>query len=93
MGLLLETPQYFAELLSMDAVLIANLLGMTVLWFVLYMAVPGMLILSGVGPVQPLLPHPLHHEVVGDPTDPAPVPHVQAGVEVQRVKTAIGERC
>ena len=42
--------------------------------------------------MQPLLPHPLHHEVVGDPTDPAPVPHVQAGVEVQRVKTAIGER-
>ena len=42
--------------------------------------------------MQPLLPHPLHHEVVGDPTDPAPVPHVQAGVEVQRVKTAIARR-
>ena len=46
---------------------------------------PGCMFLSGVGPVQPLLPHPLHHEVVGHTADPAPVPHVQAGVEVQRV--------
>ena len=51
------------------------------------MSVPGMQTLSGVGSVQPLLPHPLHHEVVGDPADPAPVPHVQAGVEVQGVNS------
>lgn len=37
--------------------------------------------------MQSLLPHPLHHEVVGHPADPAPVPHVQAGVEVQRVNS------
>ena len=80
-----ESSRLVAGLLSMDAVLIANLLGTTVLWFVLNMAVPGMLILSGVGSVQPLLPYPLYHEVVGHPADPAPVPHVQAGVEVQRV--------
>ena len=76
----------------MDAVLIANLLGMTALWFVSYDLVPGMhskktYFISGVGPVQPLFPHPLHHEVVGHPADPAPVPHVQAGVEVQRVNS------
>ena len=41
---------------------------------------------AGVGPVQPLLPHPLHHEVAGHPADPAPLPHVQAGVEVQGVE-------
>ena len=40
---------------------------------------------SGVGAVHPLLPHPLHHEVAGNPPDTAPVPHVQTGVEVQGV--------
>ena len=40
--------------------------------------------------MQSLLPHPLHHEVAGHPADPAPVPHVQAGVEVQRVIWAAG---
>ena len=37
-------------------------------------------------PVHPLLPHPLHHEVAQLAAGPAPLPHVQAGVEVQRVK-------
>ena len=36
--------------------------------------------------VHPLLPHPLHHEVAQLAAGPAPLPHVQAGVEVQRVK-------
>ena len=39
--------------------------------------------------VHPLLPHPLHHEVAQLAAGPAPLPHVQAGVEVQRVKTLI----
>ena len=30
----------------------------------------------GVGSVQPLLSHPLHHEVAGNSANPAPVPHV-----------------
>ena len=37
--------------------------------------------------MQPLFPHSLHHEVAGHPADPAPVPHVQAGVEIQRVNS------
>ena len=41
--------------------------------------------------VHPLLPHPLHHEVAQLAAGPAPLPHVQAGVEVQRVKTPLLE--
>ena len=41
----------------------------------------------GVGSVQPLLSHPLHHEVAGNSANPASVPHVQAGLEIQGVNS------
>ena len=41
----------------------------------------------GVGSVQSLLPHPLHHEVAWNSADPASVPHVQAGLEIQGVNS------